>query len=35
MDLNKHLNRLVSKVFSARPKSGFGEHLVTQASNKI
>jgi len=35
MDLKKDFNRLIPKLFWARPKSDFGEHLVTQASNKV
>jgi len=35
MDLNKHFNRLVPKLFWARHKSEFGEHLATQTSNNI
>ena len=33
MDLEKDFNCLVLKLFWARPKSEFGEHLATQASN--
>jgi len=35
MDLKKDYNRLIPKLFWARPRSEFGEHLVTQASNKV
>jgi len=35
MDLKKHFNRVVSKIFWARLKYELGEHLVTQASNNV
>jgi len=35
MDLTKDCNRLVRKLFWAWPKSEFGEHLVTHASNNV
>jgi len=35
MDLKKDFNRLLPKLFWARPKSEFGEHLATQISNNV
>jgi len=35
MDLKKDFNLLITKLFWAQPKSEFGEHLATQASNIV
>jgi len=35
MDLKNDFNRLLSKLFWARPKSEFDEHLATQASTNV
>jgi len=35
MDWKKDFNRLVPKLYWARLKSEFVEHLVTQASNNV
>jgi len=35
INLKKDFNRLVPKLFWARPKSELGEHLVTQASKNV
>jgi len=35
MDLKKGFKLLVPELFSARRRSKFGEHFVTQASNNV
>jgi len=35
MDLKKDFNRFLPKLFWARPKSEFSEHLVTHTSNNV
>jgi len=35
MDLKENFNSLVPRLFWARPKFEFGEHVATQASNNV